>query len=157
MPRDRWYRFVGWIGTITAMRRLHAPIYRLTGGRGLVGSSLGNLTVVLATIGARTGQRRETAIWAYPYGDALVLVASNGGHHRVPGWYYNLQAHPEAEVQVHRERRRVHAREAVGAEYDRLWIMVSGAYPGYNRYVEWTGRHIPVVVLDPIDAPRDGG
>jgi len=148
---DRWYRFVGWIGTVTWMRHLHAPVYRLTGGLGLVGSSLGNLTVVLSTTGARTGQRRQTAIWAYRYGDALVLVASNGGHHRVPGWYYNLQAHPEAEVQVHRERRQVRARDAVGPEYDRLWIMVSRAYPGYNRYVEWAGRHIPLVVLEPAD------
>ena len=149
MLSDRWYRFVGWVGTVTWMRHLHAPVYRLTGGVGLVGRSLGNLTVVLATTGARTGQRRETAIWAYADGHALVLVASNGGRHRVPGWHHNLRALPEAEVLLHREWRRVRARDAVGTEYDRLWILVSGAYPGYNRYVEWAGRHIPLVVLEP--------
>lgn len=152
MRTDSWYRLVGAVGTARWMRHLHAPLYRRFGGASLLGRSLGNLTVVLATTGARTGQRRETAIWAYPDGDALVLVASNGGRHRLPGWCTNLRAHPEAEVVVRGQRRRVRAREASGTEYDRLWLMVSRAYPGYNRYVEWAQRHIPLVVLDPADA-----
>jgi deazaflavin-dependent oxidoreductase (nitroreductase family) len=131
------------------MRHLHAPVYRRLQGRGLLGRSLGNLTVVLTTTGARTGRRRETAIWAYPDGDALVLVASNGGRGRLPAWCRNLRAHPEAEVQVGGDRHRVRAREAIGDEYDRLWRMVNEAYPGYDRYRAWAGRHIPLVVLDP--------
>jgi deazaflavin-dependent oxidoreductase (nitroreductase family) len=135
------------------MRHLHAPVYRRLGGRGLVGRTFGNLTVVLVTTGARTGKRRETAIWAYPDGDALVLVASNGGRRRPPGWCANLRAHPEAEVLVGRERHRVRAREADGAEYDRLWRMVNDAYPGYERYRAWAGRHIPLVVLERVNDP----
>jgi deazaflavin-dependent oxidoreductase (nitroreductase family) len=131
------------------MRHLHAPVYRRLAGRGLLGRSLGNMTVVLATTGARTGRRRETAIWAYPDGDALVLVASNGGSPRVPAWCLNLRAQPEAEVLVGGVRRRVRAREAAGPEYDRIWRMVNQAYPGYDRYRVWAGRHIPLVVLDP--------
>ena len=38
----------------------------------------------------------------------------------------------------------------MGAEYERLWTMVSTAYPGYNAYRAWAGRHIPLVVLEPI-------
>jgi deazaflavin-dependent oxidoreductase (nitroreductase family) len=115
----------------------------------VVGRSLGNLTVVLTTTGARTGRRRETAIWAYPDGEALVIVASNGGSRRLPAWCLNLRADPAAEVQVRGERRLVHAREASGAEYDRLWRMVNDAYPGYARYRVWAQRPIPLVVLEP--------
>jgi hypothetical protein len=57
---------------------------------------------------------------------------------------------PAAEVLVGRERRAVRAREADGAEYDRLWAMVSDAYPGYVFYRQRAGRHIPLVVLEPV-------
>jgi deazaflavin-dependent oxidoreductase (nitroreductase family) len=146
---DARFRLIGVLGTARLMRHLHAPVYRRLGGRGVVGRTFGNLTVVLVTTGARTGKHRETAIWAYPDGDALVLVASNGGSNRLPGWCANLRARPDAEVLVGRERRRVRAREATGDEYDRLWRMVNDAYPGYERYRAWAGRHIPLVVLEP--------
>jgi deazaflavin-dependent oxidoreductase (nitroreductase family) len=147
---DARFRLIGVVGTARLMRYLHAPVYRRLGGRGLVGRTFGNLTVVLVTTGARSGKRRETAIWAYPDGDALVLVASNGGSPRLPGWCANLRARPDAEVLVGRERRRVRAREAASAEYDRLWGMVNAAYPGYERYRAWAGRPIPLVVLEPL-------
>jgi deazaflavin-dependent oxidoreductase (nitroreductase family) len=149
---DARFRLIGLVGTARWMRHLHAPVYRRLGGRGVVGRSFGNLTVVLATTGARTGRRRETAIWAYPDGESLVLIASNGGSHRLPGWCANLRARPDAEVLVGREWRPVRAREAAGAEHDRLWRMVNQAYPGYDRYLEWAGRPIPLVVLEPRPA-----
>jgi deazaflavin-dependent oxidoreductase (nitroreductase family) len=147
---DAWYRLVAAVGTARWMRHLHAPVYRRVGGRGVAGHSLGHLTIVLVTTGARTGKRRQTALWAHPDGDALVLVASNGGNRRLPGWCLNLRAQPEAEILVRRTWHRVRAREAAGAERDRLWRMVNATYPGYERYLAWAGRPIPLVVLDPI-------
>jgi deazaflavin-dependent oxidoreductase (nitroreductase family) len=146
---DARFRLIGAVGTARWMRHLHARVYRLLGGRGVVGRSFGNRTVVLVTTGARSGKHRETAIWAYPDRDALVLVASNGGSGRLPGWCANLRARPDAEVLVGREQRQVRAREATGDEYDRLWRKVNDAYPGYERYRVWAGRHIPLVVLEP--------
>ena len=155
--RRAWYRLVGWVGTVITTRWLHAPLYRWTGGWGPLGRSLGILTVVLVTAGARTGRRRETAMWAHPDGADLVLVASNGGRGRIPGWCWNLRAGPEAEVLVHREWRAVRAREAVAAEYDRLWALVTAAYPGYLDYqVRWGERRIPLVVLVPATPPARG-
>ena len=116
--------------------------------RGWLGRSLGNLTVLLTTTGRRSGGPRTTAIWAYPDGDALVLVGSYGGSRRTPAWVLNLRARPEAGVQVRREVRNVRAREAEGEEYDRLWRMVVAAYPGYEAYLAWAHRFIPLVVLD---------
>jgi deazaflavin-dependent oxidoreductase (nitroreductase family) len=146
--RKLWFWIVGRTGTSLLARWLHAPLYRWTGGAGGLGRSLGNLTVLLTTTGRRSGKQRTMAIWAYPAGDALVVVGSYGGRHTTPGWVYNLRAQPEATVQVRRDVWRVRAREAAGEEYERLWRMVVAAYPGYEAYLEWADRVIPLVVLE---------
>ena len=147
--RNAWYWIVGRSGTSRLSRWLHPPLYRWTGGAGGLGRSLGNLTILLTTQGRRSGKQRTTAIWAYPDGDALVLVGSNGGRGPMPGWVHNLRAHPEATVQVGREVRRVRTREPRGEEYERLWALVVAAYPGYAAYLDWVRHPIPLVVLDP--------
>ena len=156
MLRNGWYWFVGWFGTRAFVARVHPPLYRWTGGRGFVGHPLGRLAIVLTTTGARSGRRREVPVWAYPDGEALVLVATNGGRRPLPGWCYNLRAHPVAEVLVGREQRPVRAREATGAEYDRLWVLVTAAYPGYVLYRERVRRPVPLVVLDRQGEPASG-
>jgi deazaflavin-dependent oxidoreductase (nitroreductase family) len=148
--RQVWFWMVGRAGTNRLSRWLHPVLYRLTGGAGLLGRSLGNLTVVLTTTGRRSGEARSTALWAYPDGKGLVLVGSYGGSRRTPGWVLNLRARPEATVQVRREVLAVRAREASGEEYDRLWNMVVAAYPGYEAYLAWAHRVIPLVLLEPV-------
>ncbi|MEO6059423.1 MAG: nitroreductase/quinone reductase family protein [Candidatus Limnocylindria bacterium] len=150
--RDRlqrlWYRVVGVAGVNPISRWLHPPLYRWTGGAWLLGRSLGNLTVLLTTTGRRSGRARTAALWAYPDGDRLVVVGSNGGSHRMPAWVLNLRSDPAAVAQVRRERRPVLAREAAGDEYARLWELVNAAYPGYEAYLAWADRTIPLVVLE---------
>ena len=150
--RQIWFWMVGRAGTNRLSRWLHPLLYRWTGGAGPLGRSLGNLTVLLTTTGRRTGVARTTAIWAYPDGDAVVLVGSNGGSRRTPAWVLTLRARPEAVVQVRRDVRSVRAREADGEEYDRLWRMVVAAYPGYEAYLAWAHRVIPLVVLESAPA-----
>ncbi len=147
--RSAWFWLVGHAGVNRLSRALHAPLYRLTGGWWFLGRSLGNLTVVLTTIGRRSGRPRTTALWAFPDGAALVVVGSYGGARRAPAWVHNLRARPEATVQVGRSVRRMAAREASGEEYERLWRMVTHAYPGYQAYLAWAHRTIPLVVLEP--------
>ena len=147
-----WFWMVGRAGTNRLSRWLHPLLYRWTGGAWLLGRSLGNLTILLTTTGRRSGVPRTTAIWAYPDGDALVLVASYGGSRRTPAWVLNLRAHPEARVQVGREVRSVRAQEASGEEYARLWRMAVAAYPGYEAYLAWAHRIIPLVILEPAPA-----
>jgi deazaflavin-dependent oxidoreductase (nitroreductase family) len=80
----------------------------------------------------------------------VVLVASNGGAARHPTWFLNLQANPEAEVQIGAVRRKVRAEQASAAEKQRLWPFLTAMYPGYARYQEITNRDIPVVILRSI-------
>jgi deazaflavin-dependent oxidoreductase (nitroreductase family) len=109
----------------------------------------------MTTVGARSGRPRTAPIWIYPDGERWVVVASRGGDARLPGWYHNLRAKPHASLQIGRERVEVEAREVTGEEHERLWELVTNAYPGYNYYRERSGRHIPVLVLTPSGAAAD--
>jgi deazaflavin-dependent oxidoreductase (nitroreductase family) len=106
--------------------------------------------LILWTTGARTGRQRVNALIYGRDGDSLLLIASMGGAPANPGWYHNLVAHPEAEVQVMGDRFAVRARTATGAERDRLWRIMTASWPNYDVYITRTTRVIPLVVLERI-------
>lgn len=104
-------------------------------------------TLILATTGSRTGQPRRTALIYGTDGDDFVVIASKGGSPEHPSWYRNLEADPDAAVQVGAERYRVRARTADADERLRLWERMARIWPAYDEYAEKTDRDIPVVVL----------
>jgi deazaflavin-dependent oxidoreductase (nitroreductase family) len=145
----RVYWLIGRFGTSRPVSRLHPVAYRLTGGRGFVGRSFGVRSVVVETVGRRTGRVREIPLFAIEDGDRLVVVGSNSGRDREPAWVANLRATPAVRVRVGRDVRSMLAREIHGEERDRLWTLATRTYPGYEDYAAWTARRIPVVVLEP--------
>ncbi len=105
-------------------------LYRLSGG--LVGHRVpGGPPMLLDHVGARSATKRTTPLVYVDDPPNVVIVASKGGHPRHPAWYHNLRAHPDTEVQIGSERRRVHARVATGEERRRLWPMAVATYSGY--------------------------
>ncbi|HQY34580.1 nitroreductase family deazaflavin-dependent oxidoreductase [Actinotalea sp.] len=140
-----------------AFTRLHAVVYRATGGR--VGGRLGSLEqVLLTTRGRRSGQQRTIPLAGIRDGERLLLVASNGGADQHPAWYLNLQADPTVVVQSGARRDVMVARTADAVERPGLWRTVVAANPGYGRYATRTQRTIPVVVCEPerLDPPAGG-
>src|SRR3954466_13183435 len=99
----------------------HVAVYRATGGR--IGRKVPGLPpmLLLEHVGARTGRRRTTPLVYMPDGDAMVVVASKGGHPAPPAWLHTLRARPDTEVQVGPRRLAVRAREANAEERRRLW------------------------------------
>ena len=76
----------------------------------------------LTTTGRRSGEPRSVIVGYYEDGDNLVTMAMNGWGAPEPAWWLNLQAHPEAVVELAgRIRREVLGRAAVGGERERLW------------------------------------
>jgi deazaflavin-dependent oxidoreductase (nitroreductase family) len=106
--------------------------------------------LLLRTIGRKSGAERTAALVYLRDGDNLVVVASNGGRDRSPGWFFNIQKNPQVSVQIGRERRRMRARSAEPQERARLWPLVnqnnSNRYDGYQAK---TKRQIPIVILSP--------
>lgn len=129
---------------------VHASLYTVSGGR--IGRRLGQAEqVLLTTTGRRSGQRRTTPLSVLVDGDALVLVASNGGAARHPDWYLNLVADPDVTIRRGADELRMRARTANEAERAVLWPRVVAMYGGYARYQERTDRTIPVVLCEPRD------
>jgi deazaflavin-dependent oxidoreductase (nitroreductase family) len=126
----------------------HLFWYQLTGGL-IGGSFLGRPVLLLKTTGRKSGRSYTTPLQYLTDGDNMVLAASNGGSNRHPNWWLNLQAHPEAEVQIRLQRKNVTAELAKGRERARLWGRLVDWYPGYQDYQMTTQREIPVVVLRP--------
>jgi deazaflavin-dependent oxidoreductase (nitroreductase family) len=126
----------------------HVRAYRESGGE--VGYLWNGVpTLLLTTIGRRTGQKRTSPLIFARDGDDYLIVASMGGAPRHPSWFLNVQAKPEAEIQVKAETLPVVARAASATEKPRLWKIVTEVWPNYDVYQTRTERDIPVVVLSP--------
>jgi len=67
-----------------------------------------------------------------------------------PGWYRNILANPEVEVQVGTAKMKARARTAAGDERAWLWERALEFWPPYADYQKKTEREIPVVVPDTV-------
>lgn len=124
---------------------------KLSGGRWALPNSSGGIvrTLFLHTRGRKTGQKRRNGLYYVEDGPNLVVVASNAGQDEDPSWWLNLKAHPDTEVEVGKEVRPVHARQADAAEAKRLYPRFVESLPQYGDYRRRTTREIPVVILEP--------
>jgi deazaflavin-dependent oxidoreductase (nitroreductase family) len=131
--------------------KLHQLLYERSDGR--IGQGMiGVPTLLLRTIGRRSGAQRCNALVYAMDGADYVVVASNGGAASSPGWLFNLRAKPAVELQVARERLPATARvlEPDDEDYRRLWQLVNDKNHGrYDVYQAGTARPIPLVVLSP--------
>jgi len=128
----------------------HIRAYEETDGR--VGHEWmpGVHTLVLTTIGRKTGQERKFAAIYRKVGTDYVLVASRGGKDTHPAWYLNLMTHARVQVQVGADTFLVDARTARDDERERLWPLMVEVFPTYAEYQSGTTRILPVVVLEPV-------
>jgi proline iminopeptidase len=128
----------------------HVRRYRETDGEEGYIWKEGSTILLLTTTGRVSGQETTTPLIFGFDGDNPVIVASQGGAPKHPGWYRNLRKNPEVGVQIKDERFRARAREAEGEERERLWRMMNGIWRHYDAYQERTDRRIPLVVLERV-------
>ncbi len=134
---------------VRAMSALNIWAYRLSGGK-IGGRFLRGAPVfLLTTIGRKTGEPRTAPLLYLRDEDRFVVVASKGGMSRHPVWYLNLEANPDVEVELGRERIKMSARRASDEEKARLWPKLVAMYRDYDDYQARTDRDIPVVILSP--------
>jgi deazaflavin-dependent oxidoreductase (nitroreductase family) len=140
---------VSWFYT-RALHRIDRATWRLTGGRALFSALISGLPVLqLTTRGARSGLLRTLPLLGIPDTDAVVVIGSNYGQHRNPGWVFNLRAHPAARMRFEGREREVVARELTGAERDDAYERGIAVYPGWIAYRRRAApRVIPVFRLE---------
>lgn len=109
-------------------------------------------TLLLTTIGRRSGERRERALPYYRDGDRLLVLGSNGGGPKDPDWVWNIRASDSAWVRVNRRDSAVRAYVAAGEERERLFAQICGERDSLARYQQRAStfaREVPIVVLAP--------
>lgn len=122
--------------------------FRANGGR--VGGPFEGMPLLLVHhVGARSGQLRVNPVAYNRDGERYVIFASKAGAPTNPGWYHNLMANPQTQIEVGGEIVSVTASEATGDERDRLFEAQAERSPQFREYQERTQRMIPVIVLTP--------
>ena len=132
--------------------RVHDALYQRTNG--WIGHRIPGApnSLLLHTVGAKTGLPRTSALSYARDGDSYLVVASNGGDPRAPGWYHNLKANPRVEINVGPRRFGVSAQPVLSTDpdYARVWRIVNANNADrYDGYQARTTRPIPVVRLTP--------
>lgn len=129
----------------------HRGLLRLSGGR--VGlwqpKPNGWGALRLTTIGRRTGRERRVVVGYFEDGPNLVTMAMNGWGAGEPAWWLNLQAHPDAEVQLVGGRRLVTGRAAKGEDRERLWARWRQIDEHLDAYAARRSTETAVVVFEP--------
>jgi deazaflavin-dependent oxidoreductase (nitroreductase family) len=140
----RWFVRLAWL--------FHRAVYRFTGGRkGLWPPRPGRWgTLRLHTVGRRSGQKRIAILGYYEDGSNLVTLAMNGWGKPEPAWWLNLQAQPEATIDLATgETVSVRGRAATGEERARLWANWQDYGDDVDGYATRRPTETAVVVLEP--------
>ena len=135
---------------------MHRGLYRVTGGRfGLRPAKADRWGMArLTTTGRRTGQERSVMVGYFEDGANLVTMAMNGWAEAEPAWWLNLQAHPEAVVDVADGRRTVRGGAAEGEERSRLWDRWREIDKNLDGYAALRPGETAVVILEPRSEPK---
>jgi F420H(2)-dependent quinone reductase len=148
----RWFVVTAW--------HVHRWIVRASRGRmGLWRPRPGKWgTACLTTTGRRSGEPRSVLVGYYEDGPNLITMAMNGWGTAEPAWWLNLQAHPEAFVELAgRVDREVVGRAAVGPERERLWQRWREIDDNLDGYAARRPHETAVVVLEPRTTPVEAG
>jgi deazaflavin-dependent oxidoreductase (nitroreductase family) len=127
-------------------REGHILDYRHLGGHRFT------TTLLLETVGRKSGEQRITPLIYGDTGGEVVIVASKGGADVHPAWYLNLTAMAEARFQIGGQAFRATWREPSGEDRRRIWDFMADLYPPYRDYQAATRREIPIVCFAPGDA-----
>ena len=134
--------------------REQVELYESSGGtRGTTLRDTGMPVVILTLRGAKTGKIRKTPLMRVEHDGCYAAVASQGGAPKHPSWYANLLANPQIEVQDGPVKTDMVAREVTGEEKRIWWERAVAAFPPYADYQRRTERQIPLLVLEPVEAP----
>lgn len=137
-----------WFGSRVAPP-LDRFLHRVSGGRLHVAESF-LPTLVLTTMGRRSGQPRRQPLAYVEFGGALYVVGTNWGGPHHPAWTYNLLADPAATVERHGTSTPVLARPVdEDGEFERVWARFVDIWPAYETYLERTERDPRLFALEP--------
>jgi len=111
----------------------------------------GRPLLLVTTVGARSGERRQVLLGRFPDGESAtswIVTGTAGGSATHPAWFLNMARNPD-KVWVETDGREIRVRpdSLEGAERDAAWERIVSLAPSFGRYPAATDRLIPVVRL----------
>ena len=106
-------------------------------------------SLVLHSLGAKTGELRRIELMYCPDGDDILITGSNFARDRHPAWTYNLLAHPDVFVEVKGNRIDVTAVPVPRELREETWVLLERNWPGYRGYERTAGRELRIFRLTP--------
>ena len=106
-------------------------------------------TLRIHTTGRKSGAERVAILGYFEDGPNLFTLAMNGWGEPEPAWWLNLQANPDALLELTDGTREVRARAATGDERKRLWSEIHRREPNLDGYAARRSRETAVVVFEP--------
>jgi len=132
-----------------AFLKVQIFLYRLTGGK-FMGEIAGLHVLLLSTTGRKTGKPRTTPLGYFNENGGYVIIASNGGADKNPGWFHNLRDASSVIVEVGSQRLKVKPEVISPDKRAQLWAKLVAMAPGYAGYEHKTSREIPMILLHPV-------
>jgi deazaflavin-dependent oxidoreductase (nitroreductase family) len=105
----------------------------------------------LHTVGRRSGRSRVAILGYFEDGRSYVTLAMNGWAAPEPAWWLNLQANPDAVLDLPDRSIPVSGRAATGDERARLWARWREHGDDVDGYATRRPTETAVVVLEPLN------
>lgn len=120
--------------------------FRVNAGK--VGGHFKHMNLLLLhTTGAKSGLPRVNPLVYLTDEGRWIVIASKGGAHSHPDWYYNLISDPRVKVEVGTDEFFAKAAVAEEPERSELYAKMAANYPFFAEYERQTARRIPVLIL----------
>lgn len=136
----RWFSFV--------MKHVGTPADRvlIRASRGRLSMSGSQLpTMLLTTIGRKTGKDRTVPLHYVRDGEKLVSACENFGLNATSSWPHNLRANSRARIEINGVTTEYVARSATEDEVARNMPRLVEMWPAHDTYMKRTGtRHVIV-------------
>ncbi len=140
--------------SVWAIKHLVSPldrfVVRISGGRIPPLSSLAVPTLLLTTVGRRSGRERTIPLVYVSSDDGYAIANARPAGERINPWVLNLRASGFGMVRVRGEMLRVVAHELDDAQIELWWQELVEVWPAFGEHYAATGERA-VFVLEPVD------
>jgi deazaflavin-dependent oxidoreductase (nitroreductase family) len=153
MPkRDTFSRIGSHPAAVWAVKHIISPldrmVVRISRGRLQPPSSFAVPTLLLTTVGRRSGRDRTIPLVYVRKGDDFVVANARPAGEAKNPWVFNLRAAGRGRVTVQGTTVEVTSREPEAAEIERLWGELVDVWPAFGEHYAATGERT-VFVLEP--------
>jgi deazaflavin-dependent oxidoreductase (nitroreductase family) len=132
--------------------RAHVQTYLESNGGGDTYLTQGGPTLLLTTIGRKSGSEQTMPANFFQEGDTVYVVGSIAGLDRHPHWALNLDENPTAWIQIKADRYAVNVKRIVGEERAAKWPALTEFFPLWGHFQKYCDREFMVFELTRKDA-----